>query len=347
MRCQNCGQKNFITINQKRYCANCGVKHSNAKSSKLAAKPKQAASDSLVLDLTAADKASPRHRPAQSIHGVRRTHGPRRSHPKPHHSPHPEVSRTTAADRLSRSAHIHRHARISKFKTGSSQAPSINQAESEATPTQMAPRRSYHLPGPTRQQLIAAAMAKHHPRTPHVEPAHHPTAKAKKSKRPRLFKRAAHAFKHRPRLATAAAAGLVVLILAVYVTYLNFPNIAVKMAASRAGVDAQMPGYVPAGYGFSGPITYSSGQLTIRFNSRSDDNYLLVTQKKSDWDPATLLEAYVLTRSKNYLTFQENGLTIYVYNGNNAAWINNGIVYTIEGNTRLSSEQVLKMASSL
>lgn len=151
----------------------------------------------------------------------------------------------------------------------------------------------------------------------------------------------------RSRWAITGAVVLVVLILGGYITYLNVPSIAVRVAAARAGVDANLPRYQPPGYQFRGPVSFSSGQIVIRLDSRDENSFITITQRATDWDPATLVENYLLKKSPNYLTFQENGLTIYVYNGNNAAWINNGILYAIEGNTNLSAEQVIRMATSL
>jgi len=40
-------------------------------------------------------------------------------------------------------------------------------------------------------------------------------------------------------------------------------------------------------------------------------------------------------------------MNIYVYNGSNATWINNGVRYTIEGDSSLSIDQLLKITASI
>ena len=47
-----------------------------------------------------------------------------------------------------------------------------------------------------------------------------------------------------------------------------------------------------------------------------------------------------------YSTAETNGLTIYTF-GQNAAWVNGGILYTITGNAPLSADQIQHIATSL
>jgi hypothetical protein len=171
-------------------------------------------------------------------------------------------------------------------------------------------------------------------------------AEAKKPSRNPL-KKIADWFKMTPRMATVTAVAASVLVLAGYISYLNYPNLSLRLAASRAGIDAKLPNYTPSGYSFAGPIGYEAGQVTIRFDSNADAGFIKLSQSKTNWDSASLLEGYVLKKSQDYVTFQQNGLTIYMYGGSNAAWVNSGVLYTIEGNNFLNSEQVIKMATSL
>ncbi|MGD8374423.1 MAG: hypothetical protein PVI21_06230 [Candidatus Woesebacteria bacterium] len=158
----------------------------------------------------------------------------------------------------------------------------------------------------------------------------------KKSKNP--FKRS--------RLSAVATSALSVLLLGGYLTYLNLPNISMRVAATHAGVAANLPSYQPAGYSFNGPITYSPGEVAINYNSKDDDKNYTVKQKSSNWNSQAVLDNYILKQTDSYLTYQEKGLTIYSYD-NKAAWVNGGILYTIEGNTALSGEQVLSIATSM
>lgn len=139
--------------------------------------------------------------------------------------------------------------------------------------------------------------------------------------------------------------GLCIVLLAGYVTYLNYPNIAVRVAASRANVNASMPEYVPDGYGFNGPVAYGQGKLTITFGGK--DGIISLSQSKTQWDSQSLLENYINRRTSHYETYRQNGLTIYTYDNRHAAWVNGGTLYTIDSETYLSQNEIVNMASSL
>jgi hypothetical protein len=153
-------------------------------------------------------------------------------------------------------------------------------------------------------------------------------------------------FARKPRLAAILSTTLALLLLGGYLTYMNLPVISMQVAASRAGVNATFPNYRPDGYGLNGPITYAPGEVTINYKSTTNENNFKITQKPSNWDSQGLLDNYVMRQTENYLTFQESGVTVYTF-GNHAAWVNGGIVYTLDGNASLSSDQVLRLARSM
>lgn len=145
-----------------------------------------------------------------------------------------------------------------------------------------------------------------------------------------------------------ATSGLVALVLGAYVAYLNIPSISMKVAAHRAGFAATMPGYKPAGYSLKGPIAYSPGQVTVNFQSNTDERQFSLKQQPTTWDSTALLENFVVKETPNYLTYQDRGLTIYIYDGSNAAWVNGGKLYNLEGdNAQLDTDQLLKLATSV
>jgi len=60
-----------------------------------------------------------------------------------------------------------------------------------------------------------------------------------------------------------------------------------------------------------------------------------------------VLENYIKPKPRDkYPTPAANGLTIYSY-GTHAAWVNAGILYTVDGNAELAPEQIQKIAASL
>lgn len=154
-------------------------------------------------------------------------------------------------------------------------------------------------------------------------------------------------FARRPKPTAIAAMVLSAVILTGYITYLNVPNMALRVAASRAGFEASMPGYKPSGYAFAGPIEYTPGLITIKYDSNSDDRAFTITERTSSWDSQALLDNFVEKQSDRYITYQERGLTVFVYDGSNASWVNGGVWYTIEGDSLLSSDQLVRIASSM
>ena len=146
------------------------------------------------------------------------------------------------------------------------------------------------------------------------------------------------------RIATTAAA---LLLLAGYLTYLNMPALSTRIAAIQAGIDATYPTYTPSGYGLSEPVAYKNGMVAIKFAANAGPQQYSITEERSTWDSTAVRENYIQPQvGEKYVTTQTNGLTIYTY-GQNAAWVNGGILYTITGNAPLSSDQVQRIAISM
>lgn len=144
-----------------------------------------------------------------------------------------------------------------------------------------------------------------------------------------------------------AMASLGLLFVAGYFTYVNLPNLSVRVAAAQAGIDATYPEYRPVGYHLNGPVGYQSGEVSMNFSSNSGPVEFSLSQARSNWDSSALLEKYVDPRSSGkYATYNDAGLTIYTY-GTNAAWVNGGILYTVEGDASLSNEQIRRIATSM
>lgn len=179
-------------------------------------------------------------------------------------------------------------------------------------------------PKQIKDSAIAAALAK-------------PIAKPKKVKKSLSWSR-------RSTIITAIFA---VLIIGAYLTYVNIPSFSVSYAASRAGIEATYPEYKPDGYKLSQPVTFSDGEVTLKFVSNSGTGEYSILQTRSSWNSSAVLDNVVKKAAgDNYVTTQERGLTIYSYN-NYATWVNGGILYTIQSNAPLSGEQIRHIAVSL
>lgn len=147
-----------------------------------------------------------------------------------------------------------------------------------------------------------------------------------------------------PALISAVVA---ILLFGGYLTYLNMPALSVRVAAAQAGINAAFPEYRPTGYSLNGPVTFSKGKVTMSFKSNGGSQSFAITQTKSSWNNDAVLDNYVTPRAgTTYIPYTERGLTVYTFD-NNAAWVNGGILYTIEGDAPLSSEQVRRIATSL
>lgn len=174
--------------------------------------------------------------------------------------------------------------------------------------------------------------------TSHTQPAHPKTTRKQ---------HISHKLRVSTRAVNVTAASLAVLLLTGFIAYQNVPNLSMRVAAARAGVHGTMPGYQPAGFGLAGPIAYQPGQITIKYASRSDDRSFEVSQQSTDWNSDSLLENFIATNQATYQTFQDSGKTIYIYDNNNATWVDGGVWYRIEGKSALNNDQLLRMAVSM
>jgi hypothetical protein len=139
-----------------------------------------------------------------------------------------------------------------------------------------------------------------------------------------------------------------ILIIAGGLIYMNINNISFHIASMQAGISATYPEYYPDGYSIDGPVSYSNGEVTINFRANTGDSKFVIKQSKSLFDESAL--KIQVDKDSNYQTSesQEGGLTIYTYNdNNNAEWVNGGILYSITGNAKLSSDQIRQIATNL
>lgn len=142
--------------------------------------------------------------------------------------------------------------------------------------------------------------------------------------------------------------GVILLIIAGYLVYLNMPSISVRIASAQAGINATYPEYSPDGYSINGPVLYSDGEVVINFRANTGNSKFVIKQSKSSWDSSAVKIQVDKDSNNETVESKEGGLTIYTYNnGSNAAWVNGGILYAITGNAKLSGEQIRHIATSL
>ncbi len=168
-----------------------------------------------------------------------------------------------------------------------------------------------------------------------------------KLKKTSLKAKTARRLKVSPRIVSVSTMSLAVLLLAGFFAYQNVPNFSMRLAASRSGVHANLPGYQPSGFSLLGPIQSKSGEVRLTYHSNSDDREFTVTQRNSGWSDETPFRNYVTFTQKSFQTYQSGNKDIYIYDGSNATWLTNGVWYQVEGKSNLSSEQLLKIADSM
>lgn len=291
------------------------------------------------------------HRPVTeraSVHA--RRHKPeraatlmRRAVHKPAYRPTPQAAERTSvhdqrtAERLARAKAVKKSHHIQRFPhhaahNGPKPIPKKHaEVPVEAAPTHP-PAAQAHPHLSLSEQLVTNAL-----KNAHSHEANQPFAK----------KRRRMPVTGWQRTGRLAAASLAVLVLIGFFVYQNVPSLSMRLAASRAGVDAQLPGYAPAGFSQDKLVSYSPGKVTINFHSNTDSREFKLVQQVSNWNSQALADNFLAAKSKQYQTYQASGKTIYIFDGSNATWVNGGVWYQIEGHSSLSSDQILKIANSI
>lgn len=167
-----------------------------------------------------------------------------------------------------------------------------------------------------------------------------------KVRKVRAHERLAKKLHVKPGIITASIAGLAVLVGGSYWAYQNVPNVAMRVATTKSGVSANLPDYQPSGFSLKGPIAAAPGQVSINYQSNSDDRAFQVVQRNTDWNSQSLLDNFVNHEQQQYQTMQVKGRTIYLYDSN-ATWVDGGVWYQIKGDATLSRDQMLRIVDGL
>lgn len=173
----------------------------------------------------------------------------------------------------------------------------------------------------------------------------HPPVELKRAhkKRSRLSRRLGLSAK----AISLSASALAFVLLAGFFAVQNVPNLSMRVASARAGFGATMPGYNPSGFSFKGPINYSAGRVTVSFGSNTDDREYTLTQRASNWNSEALRSNFITAENKQYQTYVDKGRTLYIYDGSNATWVDDGIWYQVEGQSQMTTDQLVRIASSM
>jgi hypothetical protein len=244
--------------------------------------------------------------------------------------------------RVARANHVPKNGLVSKFGHGSSQTVTLADVPVQSAPKQQAQASR-------RAANHAKSAASHRTENPFESALHAATSHEQpRLRKLRLHDRIARKLHIAPRTLLMSTGLLSVLAIGGFLAYTRVPSVAMKVAATKAGIHATLPTYQPAGFSLKGPIASAPGEISVNYKSNSDDRDFKLVQKTSSWNSETLLDNFVETsKQASYQTFQTRGRTIYIYDGGNATWVDGGIWYKIEGNTSLNSDQLLRIANSL
>ena len=322
--------KNTIVINGKVYDAVTGLPAGAPDKITPAEATKPATQHTVVSDVAPhrqSAKAKTLHRQTQRSQTLRRdltTHPANAQHSQVHHKPAPgSIARSAQISRFA--PHPQPLTHQPAQPTATAHAPAHKPAAAQHHAAQALSSREL------KEKLISQRLA-----AIQDTPAHHQQHKAPRK----------GFFASAPRVSSVLAGCFAIVLIGGYLTYVNMPNLSMRVAAAHAGVDATFPDYRPDGYRFNGPIAYNNGEVSLKFTSNTNSSGYTINQQNSSWDSQAVLDNYVTKHAKDYLTYSEQGLTIYTFDGQ-AAWVNGGVFYTIEGDAPLSSDQVLRIVGSM
>lgn len=348
-------KQNSIVLNGKLYDARTGAlihaPHTTPKP-----KVKIRKNKGLVMDSVTSPKR--RHTPPAPVHhqvhhapAHTARHKPQRAHtlmrsvvskPKPtRHKTSTNLHNERTNKRLERAQAVPKSHHIQRFPASHATQQSATKTLAPIT-VHADPKPPHHVapvvaPKPVSESERLVTNALRHA-TAHE--ANHPFAKKPK-------RRLSHKLGFKRHTANIAMGGLAILLLAGFFAYQNIPSLSMQVASTRAGFNAEQPDYKPSGFTQNSLVTYSPGKVTISFHSNSDDRQFQLTQQVSNWNSQALASNYLAVNNKDYQTYQAGGKTVYIYDDDNATWVNGGVWYQIEGESSLTSEQLLKIANSI
>lgn len=133
--------------------------------------------------------------------------------------------------------------------------------------------------------------------------------------------------------------GVAMLLSGGYLAYVNMPSIALHAAASEAGVNVKTPATI-SGYAATGNVIYESGQVTVKYRNNGGGSGYSLTQSNTNLNTASLRETIASNNGKPI------GDGVYRY-GNTAVWMSGGTLFTLNGNSYITNDQVRQIATSV
>jgi hypothetical protein len=98
----------------------------------------------------------------------------------------------------------------------------------------------------------------------------------------------------------------------------------------------------------SGPAQAVSGTVNIKYKSLNDEGRVYEINQTPSNLTSSLVGQNVVPKGSPVQTSQVKGNTVYIYGtGNDAAWVNNGVLYKIKDRANLSSDELLDIVKGV
>jgi len=149
------------------------------------------------------------------------------------------------------------------------------------------------------------------------------------------------------RRASTLVSGIAVLVLITgFVAYQSLAGLSLNMASRQAGFSAALPKYTPGGFKLEGPVQYGQGRVVLSFQSNTDDRSYKIEQKPSLLTDSELKDQVAESTNGKYQSVKSDGQEIFI-SGGTATWSKDGVLYSLKGESGLSSTQIASIATSL
>lgn len=126
-----------------------------------------------------------------------------------------------------------------------------------------------------------------------------------------------------------------------------YPKLKIYFASNVAGFNAATAKFIPPGYSLEKVIA-QKGSIDSVYDFNTSKLKFSINESPSTWDDATLIDAYLVPNGDtNYNLITANGINIYAYGDGNATWVTGGIWYVLNGNSNISNNDLVKIATSM
>jgi hypothetical protein len=140
---------------------------------------------------------------------------------------------------------------------------------------------------------------------------------------------------------------LVAIVVGLFISWQKVPQLSVKTAGMQAHLSPTVPTYKPDDFKMAGPAKAVSGTVDIKYVSSDNSQSYNIVQAQSNLT-SQMVGQNVVPKGSTVQTSQVEGNTVYIYGENNdAAWVNNGILYTIKDGAHLNSDELIKIVQGL